>query len=172
MIGGSACYYFLGQTNDDEWRANGRRWKRRSRRAKTLDNSFGKVLAWVAGAIAVWYSIQLVRSFFSESGAELIVDFWLLGHYVVSYLLLKRLSGSEPVDKTIQRLARLWIIPTVGLLALFIWGLSGGGLFDAIRLAASQSVLGVLFDFGGFLFLFVSIPALWLLSRLPRAETD
>ena len=96
-------------------------------------NPLGKKLEWIAGIIAVWYSIQLVRSFFSESGAELIVDFWLLGQYVVSYLLLKRLSGSEPVDGTIQWLARLWIVPTIGVLALFIWGLSGGGLLYSIR---------------------------------------
>ena len=166
-IGGSVCYCFRDRTTDDGRRANTERHRTRRRtHSEDEGNSFGKVLAWVAGAIAVWYSIQLFRSFFSESGAELIVDVWLLGHYVVSYLLLKRLSGSEPVDGTIQWLARLWIVPTIGMLALFIWGLSGGGLGDAIRLAASQSLLGVLFDFVGFVFLLVSVPALWLLSRV------
>ena len=150
--------------------ADDRRQARQQTTQEAPKSPLGEKLEWIAGTIAVWYSIQLVRSFFSESGAELIVDFWLLGQYVVSYLLLKRLSGSEPVDKTIQRLARLWVVPTAGMLALFVWGLSDGGLGDAIRVAASQSLLGVLFDFVGFVFLLVSVPALWILSRIPKLE--
>ena len=74
------------------------------------------------------------------------------------------------MDGTIKRLARLRIIPTVGMLVLFIWGLLGDGLLDAIRFAATQSLPCALFDFAGFGFLLVSVPAFWVLSSAPKPQ--
>ena len=132
-------------------------------------DSFGKTLTTVAKSGAIWYTVALVISVFRGEHYAIPDYLWFVGQFVVSYLLLKRLSGSEPVDRKAQWLARLWIVPTTVLLAGSIWSLMDGGLRE-IWLAPSVSLFLVLIDFVALVFLLVSIPALWVLSRVPKPK--
>ena len=134
-------------------------------------DSFGKTLTTVAKSGAIWYTVALVISVFRGEHYAIPDYLWFVGQFVVSYLLLKRLSSSETVDRKAQWLARLWIGPTVILLAGSVWSLLDGGLRE-IWLAPSSaiSLIHLLIYFVALVFLLVSIPALWVLSRVPKPK--
>ena len=132
-------------------------------------DSFGKTLTTVAKSGAIWYTVILVFSVFRGEQYAILDYLWFVGQFAVSYALLKRLSGPETVDRKAQWLARLWIGPTTLLLAGSVWSLLDGGLRE-IWLAPSSaiSLIHLLIDFVALVFLLVSIPALWVLSRVPK----